>query len=82
MSACPPGSMRWPPEPGETGPATAYFDIHTERDLVHAAEGRALLERHAAGEDPEALAAEAGRVLRSNWTLLDGVERQLAATPA
>jgi pyrroloquinoline-quinone synthase len=65
----------------ESGPATAYFDIHTERDVVHAAEGRALLERHAAGEDPHSLAAEAGRVLRSNWTLLDGVERQLDARP-
>jgi pyrroloquinoline-quinone synthase len=66
----------------ETGPATAYFDVHTERDLEHAAEARALLERHAPGEDPEGLAAEAGRVLRSNWTLLDGVERLLTATPA
>jgi pyrroloquinoline-quinone synthase len=66
----------------ETGPATAYFDVHTERDLVHAAEGRALLERHVPAEDAEGLAAEAGRVLRSNWTLLDGVERLLTATPA
>lgn len=66
----------------ETGPATAYFDVHTDRDLEHAAEARALLERHAPGEDAAGLAAEAGRVLRSNWTLLDGVERLLAATPA
>lgn len=66
----------------ETGPATAYFDVHTDRDLEHAAEARALLERHAPGEDAEGLAAEAGRVLRSNWTLLDGVERLLSATPA
>jgi pyrroloquinoline-quinone synthase len=63
----------------EAGPATAYFDVHTERDVAHAAEGRALLERLAPTSDPEELTAEAGRVLRANWTLLDGVERALSA---
>jgi pyrroloquinoline-quinone synthase len=52
------------------GPATAYFDVHMERDVEHAAEGRGLLERMA----PDAsAAAEAERVLRANWELLDGV---------
>jgi pyrroloquinoline-quinone synthase len=55
----------------ESGPATAYFDVHRKRDVEHAAEGRALLEELA----PDAsLAAEAEAVLRANWELLDGVE--------
>ena len=57
------------------GPATAYFDLHAERDVEHAAEGRALLEARLDGADEDALVAEAERVLRANWELLDGVER-------
>ena len=60
-----------------TPDATAYFDVHTERDVEHAAEGRELLARHAADADSDELVAEAGRVLQANWTLLDGVERVL-----
>jgi pyrroloquinoline-quinone synthase len=60
------------------GPGTAYFDLHTERDLQHAAEGRALIAERLDGADEDALVAEADRVLRANWTLLDGVERVCA----
>ena len=61
---------------GIDGPeATAYFDLHAERDVEHAAEGRELLEARLAGADEDALVAEAERVLRANWALLDGVER-------
>jgi pyrroloquinoline-quinone synthase len=62
----------------ESGPATAYFELHAERDVEHAAEGRALLADHLDGADEDALVAEAERVLRANWTLLDGVERLCA----
>ena len=58
-----------------SGPATAYFDLHAERDHEHAAEGRALLTARLDGADEDALVAEAERVLQANWTLLDGVER-------
>jgi pyrroloquinoline-quinone synthase len=61
------------------GPATAYFELHAERDVEHAAEGRALIAAQLAGADEDALVAEAERVLRANWTLLDGVERICAA---
>jgi pyrroloquinoline-quinone synthase len=60
------------------GPGTAYFDLHAERDLQHAAEGRALIAERLDGSDEDALVAEADRVLRANWTLLDGVERVCA----
>jgi pyrroloquinoline-quinone synthase len=59
----------------ETGPATAYFDLHAERDAEHAAEGRELIVPRLDGADAEALAAEAEAVLKANWSLLDGVER-------
>ena len=41
------------------GPATAYFDLHAERDVEHAAEGRAMLEARLDGADEDALVAEA-----------------------
>lgn len=59
----------------DTGPATAYFDLHAERDHEHAAEGRALLSERLEEADENALVIEAERVLRANWTLLDGVNR-------
>jgi len=62
----------------DTPDATSYFDVHTDRDVEHAAENRELLARHAADADPGELVTEAGRVLRANWTLLDGVERALS----
>jgi pyrroloquinoline-quinone synthase len=58
-----------------TGPATAYFDLHVERDVEHAAEGRALIAARLDGADEDAMVGEAERVLRANWALLDGVER-------
>jgi len=62
-----------------TGPATAYFALHAERDLEHAADGRALIEARLEAADEDALVAEAEHVLRANWTLLEGVERLCAA---
>jgi pyrroloquinoline-quinone synthase len=57
------------------GPATAYFDLHAERDREHAADGRELIAERLDGADEDALVAEAERVLKANWGLLDGVER-------
>jgi pyrroloquinoline-quinone synthase len=60
-----------------SGPATAYFDLHAELDVEHAAAERALIEPRLDGDgaDADALLAEAEGVLRANWELLDGVER-------
>ena len=58
-----------------SGPATAYFDLHGERDREHAAEGRELIVERLESADEDALVAEAERVLKANWALLDGVER-------
>jgi pyrroloquinoline-quinone synthase len=57
--------------------ATAYFDLHAERDVEHAREGRELIERLLDGADEDALVARADAVLAANWQLLDGVERSL-----
>lgn len=54
-------------------PATAYFEVHAERDREHAAEARELLEAHATAADEERLVAVAERALAGNWALLDGV---------
>lgn len=59
----------------EEGPATAYFDLHSELDHEHAAAERALIEPRLGSADVDALLAEAERVLQANWGLLDGVER-------
>jgi pyrroloquinoline-quinone synthase len=58
-----------------SGPATAYFDLHVERDREHAAEGRALIADRLDGADEDRLVAEAERMLRANWALLDAVDR-------
>jgi pyrroloquinoline-quinone synthase len=55
--------------------ATRYFDVHATRDVEHAAEGLAELEARATHDDVPRLVAEAERVLKANWELLDGVER-------
>ena len=57
------------------GPATAYFDLHAELDVEHAAAERALIEPRLSEADADALIAEAEAVLRANWRLLDGVDR-------
>jgi hypothetical protein len=44
-------------------------------DVEHAAAERALIEPRMDGADRDTLLAEAERVLRANWELLDGVER-------
>jgi len=59
----------------DEGPAVEYFALHAELDLEHAAAERALIEPRLTDADADALLAEAERVLRANWELLDGVER-------
>ena len=59
----------------DTTAATAYFDLHEQLDVEHAAQGRAFIEQRLAGADTDALVARAEEVLRANWELLDGVER-------
>ena len=53
----------------EGSPATAYFELHAERDHEHAAEARSRLE----GEEDARLVALAESALAANWALLDGV---------
>ncbi|HLY35820.1 MAG TPA: iron-containing redox enzyme family protein [Candidatus Limnocylindria bacterium] len=54
--------------------ATAYFEIHRERDLEHAAQMRQLITKRLADVDEDALVDSATGALQANWRLLDGVE--------
>ena len=50
-------------------PATAYFELHAERDHEHAAEARSKLE----DTEDARLVGLAEAALAGNWALLDGV---------
>ena len=56
------------------GDGNAYFRVHEDLDLEHAASGRELIERHLDGADQDALADAAESAFRANWRLLDGVD--------
>jgi pyrroloquinoline-quinone synthase len=55
------------------GAGTAYFRIHEQRDVEHAAEVRELVDEVGADTDPDELVAAAESAFRANWRLLDGV---------
>lgn len=59
----------------EDSAATEYFDVHVERDVAHAAAGRALIEPRLSPSDERRLVTTAEEVLAANWELLDGVQR-------
>jgi pyrroloquinoline quinone (PQQ) biosynthesis protein C len=55
------------------GAGTAYFRVHEQRDVEHAAEVRELVEDVGVDADPDELVAAAESAFRANWRLLDGV---------
>jgi pyrroloquinoline-quinone synthase len=55
------------------GPGNAYFRVHERADVEHAADGKALIERHLDGADVDQLVAAAEAAFRANWDLLDGI---------
>ncbi len=54
------------------GPGTAYFRVHSSRDIEHAAEVRELVSELAGEADEDAVVAAAEAAFRANWRLLDG----------
>ena len=58
--------------------ATRYFDLHATLDHAHAAGDRRELGALIRPANEERLLAEAERVLRANWQLLDGVQSRTA----
>jgi len=57
------------------GPATEYFALHAELDVMHAEHSRELIEDRLEGADADRLLEVAETALRGNWELLDGVVR-------
>jgi pyrroloquinoline-quinone synthase len=55
------------------GAGTAYFKLHEQRDVEHAAEVRELIAEVGGDADPDELVAAAESAFRANWRLLDGV---------
>jgi pyrroloquinoline-quinone synthase len=60
----------------------AYFEVHAHRDIEHAAEVRALIEKRLSTADEDGLVATAEDVLGANLLLLDGVDTATARSPA
>ena len=60
----------------EEGPGTEYFAVHATRDHEHASQSRELIEERLADADLDRLLEVAEGVLKGNWELLDGVERE------
>ncbi len=57
----------------DEGPATEYFALHAELDVMHAEHSRELIEDRLEGADADRLLEVAETALRANWELLDGV---------
>jgi pyrroloquinoline quinone (PQQ) biosynthesis protein C len=57
----------------DDGAGTAYFRVHSSRDIEHAAEVRELISEVATEADEDRLVAAADSAFRANWRLLDGV---------
>ena len=57
----------------DEGPATEYFALHAELDVLHAEHSRELIEDRLEGADADRLLEVAETALRGNWELLDGV---------
>jgi pyrroloquinoline-quinone synthase len=59
-----------------------YFEVHAHRDIEHAAEVRALIDKRLSAADEDGLVATAEDVLGANLLLLDGVDTAAARSPA